>query len=271
MNERQQKVIHAYMSMRPNNDEHPRFTYRVYLLYSTPSISNISRRLSLPNFHSLCSALTSISSFGLAPLRIDMDISVDHKNPDSFHDIAFDNGLRQAMAQSGEPWWKSATIYQIYPISFSDSNQDGIGDLQGILSRLDYLKDLGVDVLWLCPIYKSPLKDMGYDMYVTCLTSLPAIREVGKMLCLCSPYPHEWMGMYCTVLNQYDSNEIPALIRYHVLQIGLSRYWSSLWYARWLWSARPWRTWSRYEDHVSSSPSFPWYTPVTPVYSGWIW
>ncbi|EKM51645.1 glycoside hydrolase family 13 protein [Phanerochaete carnosa HHB-10118-sp] len=61
-------------------------------------------------------------------------------------------------------WWKSACIYQIYPISFFDSNGDGIGDLPGILAKLDYLKDLGVDVLWLCPIYKSPLADMGYDI-----------------------------------------------------------------------------------------------------------
>lgn len=63
-------------------------------------------------------------------------------------------------------WWKSATIYQIYPISFADSNGDGFGDLRGILSKLDYLKDLGVDVIWVCPIYKSPLADMGYDMCV---------------------------------------------------------------------------------------------------------
>ena len=63
-------------------------------------------------------------------------------------------------------WWKSACVYQNYPISFFDSNGDGIGDLRGILAKLDYLKDLGVDVLWLCPIYKSPLADMGYDMCV---------------------------------------------------------------------------------------------------------
>ena len=61
-------------------------------------------------------------------------------------------------------WWKSSTIYQIYPISFFDSNGDGIGDLPGILSKLDYIKELGVDVIWLCPIYQSPLRDMGYDM-----------------------------------------------------------------------------------------------------------
>ncbi|KAJ2933230.1 hypothetical protein H1R20_g3817, partial [Candolleomyces eurysporus] len=62
------------------------------------------------------------------------------------------------------PWWKTAVIYQIYPISFFDSNGDGIGDLNGIASKLDYLKDLGVDVLWLSPIYRSPLADMGYDI-----------------------------------------------------------------------------------------------------------
>lgn len=62
------------------------------------------------------------------------------------------------------PWWKSSVVYQIYPQSFQDSNNDGIGDLQGIISRLDYLKELGVDVLWLNPIYASPLIDNGYDI-----------------------------------------------------------------------------------------------------------
>ncbi|KAJ6539974.1 glycoside hydrolase family 13 protein [Mycena vulgaris] len=63
-----------------------------------------------------------------------------------------------------ETWWKSAVIYQIYPVSFLDSNGDGLGDLPGIAGKLDYLKELGVDVLWLSPIYKSPLADMGYDI-----------------------------------------------------------------------------------------------------------
>jgi oligo-1,6-glucosidase len=61
-------------------------------------------------------------------------------------------------------WWKQAIVYQIYPSTFKDSNGDGIGDLNGICSKLDYLKELGVDVLWLSPIYKSPWKDMGYDI-----------------------------------------------------------------------------------------------------------
>lgn len=62
------------------------------------------------------------------------------------------------------PWWKNAVAYQIYPRSFQDSNGDGFGDVRGIISRLDYLADLGVDVLWLSPIYKSPQDDNGYDI-----------------------------------------------------------------------------------------------------------
>ena len=61
-------------------------------------------------------------------------------------------------------WWKESVVYQIYPRSFCDSNGDGIGDLRGIISKLDYLEELGVDVLWLSPIYKSPNDDNGYDI-----------------------------------------------------------------------------------------------------------
>ncbi len=61
-------------------------------------------------------------------------------------------------------WWHGKTAYQIYPKSFCDSNGDGIGDLQGIISKLDYLKELGADILWLSPIYVSPLADQGYDI-----------------------------------------------------------------------------------------------------------
>ncbi|KIJ36605.1 glycoside hydrolase family 13 protein [Sphaerobolus stellatus SS14] len=61
-------------------------------------------------------------------------------------------------------YFKEVCIYQIYPASFCDSNGDGFGDLNGILSKLDYLQSLRVDVIWLSPIYESPLKDMGYDV-----------------------------------------------------------------------------------------------------------
>ncbi len=63
-----------------------------------------------------------------------------------------------------EQWWRSAVIYQIYPRSFCDSNNDGVGDLQGIVSRLDYLAELGVDGVWISPFFKSPMKDFGYDV-----------------------------------------------------------------------------------------------------------
>lgn len=74
-------------------------------------------------------------------------------------------------------WWKESVVYQIYPISFMDSNGDGIGDLQGIISKLDYLKDLGVDVIWVCPIYKSPNHDNGYDISDYC----DIMKEFGTM------------------------------------------------------------------------------------------
>lgn len=63
-----------------------------------------------------------------------------------------------------EKWWKKSVIYQIYPKSFQDTNGDGIGDLQGIISRLDYLEELGIDAIWLCPVYRSPQIDNGYDI-----------------------------------------------------------------------------------------------------------
>jgi alpha-glucosidase len=69
-----------------------------------------------------------------------------------------------AAAKSGAEWWKGAVVYEIYPRSFQDSNGDGIGDLNGIASRLDYLKTLGVDAIWLTPIYPSPQVDFGYDI-----------------------------------------------------------------------------------------------------------
>lgn len=61
-------------------------------------------------------------------------------------------------------WWKEQSVYQIYPASFKDTNGDGVGDIPGIISELDYLKNLGVDIVWLSPILESPQVDMGYDI-----------------------------------------------------------------------------------------------------------
>lgn len=64
----------------------------------------------------------------------------------------------------GEAWWKTALIYQIYPRSFKDSNGDGTGDIKGIISKVPYLRDLGIDAVWLSPIFDSPMADFGYDV-----------------------------------------------------------------------------------------------------------
>ena len=81
-------------------------------------------------------------------------------------------------------WWKEAVIYQIYPRSFMDSNGDGIGDLKGITSRLDYLKYLGIDVIWLSPVYKSPNDDNGYDIsdYQDIMDEFGTMADFDEML-----------------------------------------------------------------------------------------
>lgn len=81
-------------------------------------------------------------------------------------------------------WWKEAVVYQIYPRSFCDSNGDGIGDLNGITSKLDYLKELGIDVIWLSPVYKSPNDDNGYDIsdYEDIMTEFGTMNDFDKML-----------------------------------------------------------------------------------------
>jgi len=67
-------------------------------------------------------------------------------------------------SQNGRPWWESTVVYQVYPRSFQDSDGDGIGDLRGITERLPYLAELGVSTVWLSPIFRSPMKDFGYDI-----------------------------------------------------------------------------------------------------------
>jgi oligo-1,6-glucosidase len=81
-------------------------------------------------------------------------------------------------------WWKEAVVYQIYPRSFQDSNGDGIGDLKGIINRLDYIKSLGVDVVWLNPIYASPNHDNGYDIsdYRNIMAEFGDMEDFDKLL-----------------------------------------------------------------------------------------
>lgn len=81
-------------------------------------------------------------------------------------------------------WWKEAVVYQIYPRSFMDSNGDGIGDLRGIISKLDYLQELGIDVIWLSPIYQSPNDDNGYDIsdYYNIMDEFGTMEDFDELL-----------------------------------------------------------------------------------------
>ncbi|MDD3219210.1 MAG: alpha-glucosidase [Lachnospiraceae bacterium] len=81
-------------------------------------------------------------------------------------------------------WWKESVVYQIYPRSFCDSNGDGIGDLNGITSKLDYLKELGINVIWLSPVYQSPNDDNGYDIsdYEAIMTEFGTMEDYDRML-----------------------------------------------------------------------------------------
>jgi oligo-1,6-glucosidase len=88
------------------------------------------------------------------------------------------------MNESQRKWWKEAVVYQIYPRSFKDSNSDGIGDLRGIIEKLEYIKSLGVDVVWLNPIFKSPNDDNGYDVsdYCAIMDDFGTMQDFDEML-----------------------------------------------------------------------------------------
>lgn len=81
-------------------------------------------------------------------------------------------------------WWKKSVVYQIYPRSFCDSDGDGIGDLNGITGKLDYLKELGADVIWLSPVYESPNDDNGYDIsdYQAVMKDFGTMADFDRML-----------------------------------------------------------------------------------------
>lgn len=108
-------------------------------------------------------------------------------------------------------WWKEAVAYQIYPRSFMDSNGDGIGDLKGIIQKLDYLKDLGIDVLWISPFYKSPNDDCGYDISDYC----DIMDEFGTMAdfdLLLSEVHKRGMKLIADLVINHTSDEHPWFI-----------------------------------------------------------
>jgi len=83
-------------------------------------------------------------------------------------------------------WWKEAVVYQIYPRSFKDSNGDGIGDLRGIIEKIDYLDELGVDAVWLNPVYQSPNDDNGYDIsdYKAIMDEFGTMEDLEELMVL---------------------------------------------------------------------------------------
>lgn len=105
-----------------------------------------------------------------------------------------------------QAWWKEATVYQIYPRSFCDSNGDGIGDLAGIHRKLDYLQALGVDVLWLCPIYQSPNADNGYDV-ANYHAILPEFGTLGDFTALLAEVHRRGMRLIMDLVVNHTSDE----------------------------------------------------------------
>ena len=86
--------------------------------------------------------------------------------------------------EQNKKWWKESVVYQIYPRSFMDSDGDGIGDIRGITQKLDYLKELGIDVIWLSPVYQSPNDDNGYDIsdYQAIMKEFGTMEDFDQML-----------------------------------------------------------------------------------------
>jgi len=87
-------------------------------------------------------------------------------------------------------WWRGAVIYQIYPRSFMDTNGDGVGDLPGIIDRLDYVASLGVDAIWISPFFKSPMADFGYD--IADYRDVDRCSECWRTSTACWPKPTMW-------------------------------------------------------------------------------
>ena len=130
-------------------------------------------------------------------------------------------------------WWQKGIIYQIYPRSFQDSNGDGIGDLPGILARLDYLQWLGVDALWVSPIYPSPMADFGYESDVYRVVFFGKVDEV-RAISARHPELVSYLPLKIAVIAEKDETLLTvlnpeALAPYFTaeeIQIQLAR-WSS--------------------------------------------
>lgn len=110
-----------------------------------------------------------------------------------------------------QKWWKEAVVYQIYPRSFKDTNGDGIGDIQGIIQKLDYLKDLGIDVIWICPVYQSPMDDNGYDIsdYKSILAEFGTMADLEELI---DQVHQRGMKLLMDIVMNHTSDEHPWFI-----------------------------------------------------------
>lgn len=112
------------------------------------------------------------------------------------------------MSSTITPWWQAGIIYQIYPRSFKDSNGDGVGDLQGVISQLDYLTWLGVDALWLSPFYPSPMADFGYDVTDYCDVD-PIFGDLGTLDALTEQAHQRGIKVIIDCIPNHTSDEHP--------------------------------------------------------------
>lgn len=121
-------------------------------------------------------------------------------------------------------WWKEAVGYQIYPRSFQDTNGDGIGDLNGIVERLNYLKDLGIDVIWICPMYKSPNDDNGYDIsdYQDIMDDFGTMADFDHLL---EAVHQRGMKLIIDLVLNHTSDEHPWFIESRSSKDSLKRDW----------------------------------------------
>ena len=121
-------------------------------------------------------------------------------------------------------WWQKAVFYQIYPRSFADSNGDGIGDLAGMICRLDYLKDLGVDAIWLSPHYPSPQVDCGYD--VADYTAVaPEYGTLDEFRCFLDGLHERGMYLILDLVLNHTSDQHPWFIESRSSKTNPKRDW----------------------------------------------
>jgi oligo-1,6-glucosidase len=113
-------------------------------------------------------------------------------------------------------WWKESIIYQIYPASFRDLNGDGWGDVKGITSKVDYLKDLGIDIVWTSPIYKSPQADMGYDIadYKDIDEKYGSLGDVDELI---AELGKRGMKLMMDLVVNHTSEEVSILTGSHLI------------------------------------------------------